>query len=87
MTPDLAKPGTPPLGGHDGDDPDLAHEHCHCGWCLPCETVPVHAHKLPERDGFIPSEHAIPGVSVALICPRCGEGHLIVFDLQPAGEN
>jgi hypothetical protein len=73
------------LGGHDGDDDadDLAHDHCHCGWCLPVDAMPVYLQTLPALPDQLTDDFAVPGVSVVVICPRCGCSTVMTIEPKP----
>jgi len=65
-----------PLGDHDGDDDDLPHAHCDCGWCIP-DAIPIYFNTLPATPAELTDDFAIPGACCVLTCPRCGSPHVM----------
>lgn len=54
------------------------NEKCQCGWKLPRAALAITVEKaksLLGKDAGISRDDQVKGVAVALICPRCGNGH------------
>ena len=68
---------TQPSAVNGDEDEGDGETHCHCGWEMPDEALPVMEANLPEDPHDLTEQHAIPGALVVFFCPQCGCGHTL----------